>query len=165
MLRSVFSIKNIFALFITLCFAYGVWEARSYEFLAKVFPFYISILLLICAIINLIQEAWASLHPSETNNVSFSDLSTSWTIPMKEVWKRFFFYLVVLLVLYGFIWILGYPLAMMLFVFFFYLFMARASWRASAIAGLGALVFLAVTSNVLSMVWPEGLIHLPWPLG
>ena len=36
MLRSVLAFKNLFALFITVCFAYGVWEARNYAYLAKV---------------------------------------------------------------------------------------------------------------------------------
>lgn len=165
MLRNVFSFKNIFALFITLCFGYGVWEARGYEFLAKVFPFYISIFLLIFSIINLIQEIMASLHPSETNSISFSDLSTNWDIPIGLVWKRFFFYLALLVVLYVFIWVSGYPLTMMLFIFLFYRFLAKASWRTSVIAGLGGLAFLALTSRVLNMVWPEGLFRLPWPFG
>lgn len=165
MLRKAFSFKNIFALFITLCFAYGVWEARGYEYLAKVFPYYISIFLLFFSILNLVQEVRGSLHPSDSNQVSFSDLSTSWNIPIQEVWKRFFFYLGLLLVLYGFIWVLGYPLTMTLFIFFFYLFIARAPWWVSAIAGLSGLTFLAVTSRVLAMVWPEGLIQLPWPFG
>lgn len=165
MLRSVLAFKNIFALFIMLCFAYGVWEARDYAYLAKVFPFYISIVLVILGAINLVQEINASLKQVEQGKGGFADLSTNWRIPIELVWRRFFIYVALILVLYGFIGVVGYPLTMTLFIFLFYRFFAGASWWASGIAGMAGLGFLALTSKILNMDWPQGLIHLPWPLG
>jgi hypothetical protein len=41
------TLRNLFSLFLIAWFGYGVWEARSYAFLAKIFPFYISLVLFI----------------------------------------------------------------------------------------------------------------------
>jgi Na+/glutamate symporter len=165
MLRSVLAFKNIFALFLTLCFAYGVWEARNYAYLAKVFPYYISMGLVILSIINLVQEIRASLQQVEQGKSSFADLSTNWRIPIELVWRRFFIYITMIFLLYGVIWLIGYPLALTVFIIIFYRFFAGASWWASAIAGAAGLGFLALASTLLNMDWPQGLLHLPWPLG
>ena len=165
MLRSVLAFKNIFALFLTLCFAYGAWEARTYAFLAKVFPFYISIVLVILSVINLGQEINASLKQVEQGKGGFADLSTNWRIPIELVWRRFFIYIALIFLLYGVIGLVGYPLALTVFIFLFYRFFAGASWWASVIAGSAGLGFLALASSVLNMDWPQGLLQLPWPLG
>lgn len=165
MLRSVLAFKNMFALFITLCFAYGVWEARDYAYLAKVFPFYISMVLVILGVINLVQEIRASFKQVEQGQGGFADLSTNWQIPIELVWRRFFIYVALIFILYAFIWLVGYPLTLTVFIFVFYRFFAGASWRASGIAGLAGLGFLALASKILSMDWPQGLLELPWPLG
>jgi Na+/glutamate symporter len=165
MLRSVLAFKNIFALFLTLCFVYGAWEARTYAFLAKVFPFYISIVLVILSVINLGQEINASLKQVEQGKGGFADLSTNWRIPIELVWRRFFIYIALIFLLYGVIGLVGYPLALTVFIFLFYRFFAGASWWASVIAGSAGLGFLALASSVLNMDWPQGLLQLPWPLG
>lgn len=164
MLSKLLSFRTIFSFFLTICFAYGVWEARIYAPLAKIFPFYISIVLLICSIINLFQEIRGAAAAGDEGQ-NFADLSTSWNMPIKEVWKKFFLILSMLLSIYVFIWFIGYPLTIILFIFIFYRFVAGASWVGSTAAMLAGLGFLALTSRVLNMEWPEGLIHLPWPLG
>jgi hypothetical protein len=102
---------------------------------------------------------------AEQEGASLSDLSASWDISFELVWRRFFVFFTMILLLYGCFWILGYPLTMILFIFLFYRFAAGASWWASVVAGFSGLAFLALASHVLGMQWPEGLITLPWPLG
>lgn len=165
MLPRIFSFKNVFALLVTLWFAYCAWESRNYAFLAKVFPFYISIALAALGVINLVQEVAASIRRTDSSGSSFADLSAKWSIPSEAVWRRFFVYIGMILVLYACIWVIGYPLTLTIFIFLFYRLLARASWWTSLIAGLAGLGFLALMSHVLGMDWPEGLIHLPWPLG
>ena len=50
------TLKNLFSLLLVAWFAYGVWEARGYAYLAKIFPFYVSLVLLIFAVISIFIE-------------------------------------------------------------------------------------------------------------
>lgn len=165
MANRVLNMKVIFAFIITLSFAYGVYESRSYDFLAKIFPFYISLVLVVLAVINLIQEINNSLKKSQKVDSGIGDLDAEWDIPMTEVWKRMAFYVGLILILYVSTWIIGYPLSIMFFIILFYRNITKASWLAAGIAGLAAIGFLALTSKLLNMEWPEGIISLPWPLG
>jgi hypothetical protein len=161
------TLKNLFSLFLIAWFAYGVWEARNYAFLAKIFPFYISLILLICAVISIVLEIRKVVDQAEDLHgaSSGSDLSVDWDIPMAVVWRRFGLYVGIILGVYVFIYLIGYPLTMSLFILLFYRFVAKAGWIASLIAGAAGLGFLALASHLLGMDWPEGLLTLPWPLG
>ncbi len=157
--------KNLFSLFLIVWFAYGVWDARHYAFLAKVFPYYVSIVLLICAIINYILDIRAETGDGTENGAGGSDIGSDWDVPMSQVWQSFAFFIGLIILLYISIYLIGYPLSITLFVALFYRFIAKASIKASVIAALAALGFLAFTSKVLGMEWPIGLWQLPWPLG
>jgi len=161
------TLKNLFSLFLIAWFAYGVWEARSYAYLAKIFPFYVSLVLLVCAVISIVLEIRKVVDQAEDlhEKSSGADLSVDWDLPMSVVWQRFGFYLGVLLAVYMFIYLIGYPLTMTLFICIFYRYVANAKWVVSIVSGLAGLGFLALASSVLGMDWPSGLIKLPWPLG
>ena len=161
------SVKNLFSLFLIIWFAYGVWEARSYSFLAKIFPFYISLVLVVCAVISIIMEIRKVVDEAEDlrTEVGSSDLAGKWDIPMADVWRRFGRYLGYIVCLYLLIYLIGYPLSLTIFIFIFYRFIAKSSWFAAIAAGLAGLGFLSLASKVLGMDWPMGLIKLPWPLG
>jgi hypothetical protein len=163
----ILTLKNIFSLFLIVWFAYGVWEARSYAFLAKIFPFYISLVLLLFAVISIVLEIRNVIDRADELHESSSsaDLSVDWDMPMAVVWRRFGLFIGIILVVYVFIFLIGYPLALSLFIFLFYRFIAAANWPASIIAGCAGLGFLAMASHVLGMDWPQGLIKLPWPFG
>lgn len=162
---NLFAFKNIFALALTLWFGYVAWGSLRFPYLAKMLPLSVGTCLFILGIVNLVQQIMATARDAEKDGGGFADLSTNWKIPIELVWRRFFIYLTMIVLIYVLIWIIGYPLTMTLFIFVFYRFFAGASWWASVIAGLAGLAFLAVTSHVLNMQWPEGLIVLPWPLG
>ena len=161
------TLKNLFSLLLIAWFAYGVWEARSYAYLAKIFPFYVSLVLLIFAVISIFIELRTVVDQAEDLHgaSSGSDLSVDWDMPMADVWKRFGFYIGIILGVYVFIYLIGYPLAISLFICLFYRLVAKAKWVASIVAGCAGLGFLALASNVLGMDWPAGLLKLPWPLG
>ena len=159
-----FTMRNMFSLFLIIWFAYGVWEARSYAYLARIFPFYVSLVLLICAIINLIKENLPKSRSGKTASGG-SDLNSQWDVPMIEVWRSFLFYVGFILLIYILIYAIGYPLAITLFIFFFYRQIARASYPVAIIASAAGLGFLSIASKALHMSWPEGLFKLPWPLG
>lgn len=161
------TLKNLFTLFLIAWFAYGVWEARSYAYLAKIFPFYVSLVLLLIAVISVILEIRKTVDAAEDlhEKSSSADLSVDWDMPMSVVWRRFGFYIGIILAVYACIYLIGYPLTMSLFICIFYRFAAKAKWAVSIVSGLAGLGFLALASNVLGMDWPSGLIKLPWPLG
>ena len=161
------TIKNLFSIFLIVWFAYGVWEAREYAFLARIFPFYISLVLLVFAAISIVLEIRKTVDEATDlhSQASSADLSVDWDMPMEEVWRRFGLYVGIIIGLYLVVYLIGYPLAMTIFIFLFYRYIAKASWVASLIAGAAGLGFLSVASKVLGMDWPVGLLKLPWPLG
>jgi hypothetical protein len=161
------TLKNLFSLFLVVWFAYGVWEARSYAFLAKIFPFYVSLVLLLFAVISIVLEIRKVIDRADDLHEASSsaDLSVDWDMPMSIVWQRFGLYIGIILVVYLFIFLIGYPLALSLFIFLFYRYIAEAKWTASIIAGCAGLGFLAMASLVLGMDWPQGMLKLPWPFG
>jgi hypothetical protein len=70
-----------------------------------------------------------------------------------------------LLIVYVGIWLIGYPLSITIFILLFYRYVTKTSWLAALIAGSAGMGFLMLTSRILNMDWPVGLIALPWPLG
>jgi len=160
------SVRNIFALFLVIWFAYGVWESSNYAFLAKVFPFYVSLVLLVFAVVNIVLEVRKTVNQAiDLEESSGSDVNVQWDMPMADVWKRFSFFISLIFALYAAIYIIGYPVAMSVFIGLFYSRIGKASLKVSAIAGLCGFGFLTLASKVLGMDWPKGLIQLPWPFG
>ncbi len=166
-MRRLWTMKNLFSLFLLAWFAYGVWEARSYGYLAKIFPFYVSFVLLILMVVHIVMEIVRSVRKAGdgAGTAGGADLSVDWDMPMAEVYVAFLVYMGIIIGVYLGIYLIGYPLALTLFIFLFYRFMAGAGWLTSLIAGAAGLGFMAVASHVLGMSWPAGLIILPWPLG
>jgi hypothetical protein len=150
----------------TLAFSYGVYEARTYAYLAKIFPFYVSLALLGLALVNLFQEIRNTLKGvAEDKAGGTADLEVKWDIEMSEVLTKFSFFVCVIIVLYGFIWLIGYPLSITIFIIVLYRFLSGTKWHWALVAGLCGLGFLALVSKLLYMDWPEGVLRLPWPLG
>lgn len=163
------NIRIIFAGLVVAAFAYGIYEAFSYAYLAKIFPLYISLAMFILACINLVMEIRISWKQLEHLGVGFVDLEAKWDMAMADVLKRFGFFLGIILVLYGGISIIGYPLSITFFVILFYRLITKTSWWVAAVAGLAGLGFISLISKLLVIDWPSGVIQnwiqLPWPLG
>lgn len=156
----------LFSILVTLGFGYGIYEAFSYAYLAKIFPLYISLVLFFLAIINLIQEIRASRKGIAAHSKGTADLESEWgDLPMSEVLRRFSVFVLVMLALYFLVWLIGYPLGITLFIIILYRYLAGAKWHWAFVAGLAGLGFLALVSKLLYMDWPEGVFKLPWPLG
>jgi len=154
----------LFSVLVTLAFGYGVYEAFSYAYLAKIFPLYVSLVLCILAIINLIQEFTSKKGTSTRGGTA--DLESEWgDIGMAEALRKFSVFILAIIALYVCTWLIGYPLSITLFIIILYRYVARSKWHWALVAGLAGLGFLALVSKLLYMDWPEGIIHLPWPLG
>jgi hypothetical protein len=166
MIKDLLSIRILFAAAVTLGFAYGVWEARTYAYLARIFPFYISLVLFFLALINLVQEIRNTVRGvAEDKAGGTADLEVKWDIEMSQVLMKFLLFVVVIIILYGSIWLIGYPLSITIFIILMYRYLSETKWIWALIAGLAGLGFLALVSRLLYMDWPEGIFKLPWPLG
>jgi hypothetical protein len=155
----------IFSAFVMLAFGYGIYEALSYAYLAKIFPLYISLVLCVLAVINFIQEIKAFRKGAKTESTGAADLASEWgDFALSGVLRRFSVFVVVIIVLYALVWLIGYPLSITLFIIILYRYVTRTKWHWAIVAGLAGLGFLALVSKLLYMDWPEGIIKLPWPL-
>jgi len=155
-----------FSAFVVLAFGYGIYETFSYAYLAKIFPLYVSLVLCVLAIINLIQEIKTFRRGPKTESTGAADLDSEWgDFAMSEVLRRFSVFIVVIIVLYALVWLIGYPLSITLFIIILYRYVTRTKWHWAIVAGLAGLGFLALVSKLLYMDWPEGVVKLPWPLG
>ena len=161
--------RLLFAAITVLAFAYGMYEAFSYAYLAKIFPLYVSLVMFILACINLAHEIRISWKEVQESGVGFVDLESDWDIPMSTVVKRFARFLALLLLLYGSIWLVGYSISITIFLIFFYRFLTKTTWWAALVAGLAGLGFISLISKLMVIDWPSGIIqnwiNLPWPLG
>ena len=156
----------LFSVLITLALGYGIYEAFSYAYLAKIFPLYISLVLCGLAIVNLIQEIRASRRGVGADSKGTADLASEWgDLSMSEVLRRFSVFVGVIIALYALVWLIGYPLGITLFIIILYRYISRTKWHWAIVAGLAGLGFLALVSKLLYMDWPEGIFKLPWPLG
>ncbi len=166
MIKKLLSIRILFAAAVTLGFAYGVWEARTYAYLARIFPFYVSLVLFFLALINLAQEIRKTLQGvAEEAAGGTADLEVKWDIEMSQVLRKFILFVAIIVILYGGIWLIGYPLSITIFIILMYRYLSETKWVWALVAGLAGLGFLALVSRLLYMDWPEGIVKLPWPLG
>ena len=151
---------------ITFFFAYAAYEAIEYMFLARVFPLFLSLVMLGLSLINLILDMITTVKKREFSGPGIVDLETQWDMPIRDVWVRFGIYFGILLLLYLCIFVAGYVISMVLFVTVFYRWIARSGWPVAVIAGAAAFVFIQVAAKILVVDWPSGLIHqwvrLPW---
>lgn len=160
------SLGIIFSVLVALASGYGIYEAFTYAYLAKIFPLYVSLVLFILAVINLIQEFTASKKKTISSAGGPSDLGSEWgDISFSEALYKFTLFILVILVLYACTWLIGYPVSITLYIVIMYRYVAGSKWHWALAAGLAGLGFLALVSRLLYMDWPEGVIHLPWPLG
>ncbi|NVM25359.1 MAG: hypothetical protein HWN70_05515 [Desulfobacterales bacterium] len=163
------NIRVIFAALVILALGYGIYEAMSFGFLAKIFPLYMSLFCLILAFINLGLEIRRSLRETQDSGVGLVDLESDWGIPMTAVIERFCLFLGILLLLYASIFLVGYPLSITIFLVLFYRFITKTAWWAALAAGFAGLGFISLISRLMVIDWPSGIIqnwiHLPWPLG
>jgi putative tricarboxylic transport membrane protein len=163
------NIRVIFAALVVLALGYGSYEALSFGYLAKIFPLYISLFCLVLAFINLGLEVRRSLREIQDSGVGLVDLESDWDIPMTAVIGRFCFFLGILLLLYGGICLVGYPLSITIFLVLFYRFITKTAWWEALVAGFAGLGFISLISRLMVIDWPSGIIqdwvNLPWPLG
>ena len=163
------NVRVVFAAIMVLVFWYGFYGALDFGFLAKIFPLYVSLFCFIIGLIDLALEIRHSWRGTQVSGMGLSDLESNWDIPMASVASRFCLFISMIVILYAGIWLLGYPISISFFLFLFYRFHAKTTWRSAVMAGLAGLGFIALISKLMVIDWPSGIIQswipLPWPLG
>jgi len=168
-IKRVLNVRVVFTAIIVLIFWYGFYGAFDFGFLAKIFPLYVSLFCLILGLIDLALEIKHSWRGTQGSGVGLADLESGWDISMTLVASRFCSFMSMLVLLYASIWLVGYPISISFFLFLFYRFHAKTTWRSAVMAGFAGLGFISLISKLMVIDWPSGiiqnLIHLPWPLG
>lgn len=157
----------LFSGFFVLVFAYGMYEVWNIPLLARIFPFWISLIAFILSLIQLVIEARRCFAPQPLQGRALADLITAEDLAPETVYGRALYYVAWLLGLYLAIWLIGFVLAMTLFILAFLRWEALKDWTSCVIMSLGSAVFLVAVSWLLTLYWPEGwfgeVLGLPWP--
>lgn len=153
--------------FFVLVFAYGLYEVRDIPLLARIFPFWISLIALILSLVQLVIEVRRWLAPGGAYGSDVADNAANKNLPARVVYGRAVYYLSWLLGLYLAIWLIGFVIAMSLFIFTFLRCEAKKTWASSITMSLGSALFLVAVSWIMTLYWPEGwlgeVLGLPWP--
>lgn len=158
----------ILAAVFVVFFAYGVYEAREFPRLARIFPYWISLGALVLAVMQLGIELRKYLLQIEDVQTNFVDLAPDRSLPPQVVFKRALGYLLWFIGLYLGIWLFGFVIALTAFLVIFLRCDASLSWGKTLQLGLGGFLFVVAISWLMALYWPQGLIvqwiELPWPL-
>lgn len=158
----------VFAGLLVVVFAYGAYEARDLPLLARVFPFWISLVMLVLAVTQFGVELRRYLLRVEDAESDFVDLAPDRSLPPQLVFKRAFGYFTWFVGLYAAIWVFGFVIALTGFLLVFLRYDAELTWRETLPLAAGGFLFIVAISWLLSLYWPDGLIvqwvKLPWPL-
>ena len=137
------------------------WLIPSYAFVDAIFPLVIASITVLCGIILLVQMR---LKPE--TDILFADRETNLSEENRYglwVTLRWFAGLLILTSLLGFI------LALALFLFSFFRLRAGLSWVQTTLYSAAGIGFMCFMASLLNRDFPPGLLQsyvtLPWPLG
>lgn len=154
----------LFAAFVVLTFAYGVWSSVSLTFLGSVFPLSTSVVMLVLSGLVLWKLAAAgSVSSSLWSDQEISDRRAG-THDGSSVWGPlgWFAFLFVLTALAGFI------IALTVFILAYLLISARLSLLKTLVYCALCVGFMIQLAYMLTLDFPSGLlqrlVELPWPL-
>jgi hypothetical protein len=157
-----------FAALLVVSFGYGVYEARDYPLLARIFPYWISLVAFCLALAQLVIEIRKYVLHIEEIHADFVDLAPDRSLPPRVVYIRGLRYVGWMVGLYAGIWLVGFVIAMTGFLLAFLRWEARLGWAITSVLAISGALFVIGTSWILTLFWPEGLISqwlgLPWPL-
>ena len=158
----------LFSASIVAVFAYGVYEVRQIPLLARIFPFWISLVALCLSLFQLGIELRRYFSGARELEADFADLIPDRDLAPSEVYRRAAYYFMWIAGLYVAVWLIGFVTAMGVFVFCFLVLEARQKWFTALPMSLLSSLFLVAISWLMTLYWPEGLISswldLPWPL-
>lgn len=158
-LRFKFNPAAIFTLFILSLFVIGIYSAAEWQIQARLFPWVVGIPGLAMCVMQLFGDFFRRGGASEDDTHGAMDLPVDRSVPVAVVVKRAFNAFGWVLGLFATIWILGFVVAVPLFVFVYLSLQAREKIWISTAYAIGILtLIIGVFHLILSVPWPEGLI-------
>lgn len=137
----------IFPFLMLALFSYTAWGATSFKSKASYFPLYISILGIICMIIELIRQF--ILLRKETSDE-----------PLHPNIVAVLQYTCILVLYVILVYIFGLILATIAYIFAFLLFISKMKWW-RAIISVAILIFLIISfGNIMNLYWPKSLLNI-----
>ncbi len=147
-----------------LLFGYVIFGARNFPALVKTLPMIAGILGFIAGMLLLVGELRGG--PKEESQEGIMDVAVDRSMPAAIMRKRYLRMAAWFLVFYLGIWVLGFKLGAILFLFLFTKFEGKVRWLPSIVLtvmiGFGVVIQLG---KFLGVFWPEGLLAewIQWP--
>lgn len=155
-----------FDLLVCMLFAFIVYEANSYQELARIFPFYIGLAGVVLALSNLafdvtrIRKRGMVIGEEELSTAVLSERADPKVA--RAAFQRVVRYVGWILGLVLLIWIIGILPAAVVFIVLFLKVEAHRSWVLIVIGSAVTLAGLMLLRSILNIRWPASLIELPW---
>jgi hypothetical protein len=157
-LRFKFNPGVFFTLFILSLFVIGVYTAADWQIQARLFPWAIGIPGLVMCVMQLFGDFFRRGDADGQDLHGAMDLPVDRSVPVAVVVKRAVNSFGWVLGLFAAIWIVGFVVAVPLFVFVYLNWQAREKLWISTAYAIGLLgLILGVFHLILSVPWPEGL--------
>jgi MFS family permease len=158
-LRFQFNPGAFFTLFILSLFVIGLYSSADWRIQARLFPWVIGIPGLAMCVMQLFGDFFRRRDASEQGFHGAMDLPVDQSVPVAVVVKRAVNSFGWVLGLFATIWIIGFVVAVPLFIFLYLTFQAREKLWISSAYCVGMLAFIVgVFHLILNAPWPEGLL-------
>ena len=158
-LRFQFNPGAFFTLFILSLFVIGLYSSADWQIQARMFPWVIGIPGLVMCVMQLFGDFFRRGDASEQGFHGAMDLPVDRSVPVAVVVKRAVNSFGWVLGLFATIWIIGFVVAVPLFIFLYLTFQAREKLWISSAYCVGMLAFIVgVFHLILNAPWPEGLL-------
>ena len=169
-MRSKVRPATIVGLLVAVTMGLAVLDAAGFPFRARLYPMVIGSLVLVLAILFVVRELRRGAEKEEQSGATTGamDIEIDRSIPVSVIARKATKAFAWFLGLYLAIWLLGFKLAVVVFLAAFVAIEARAKW--SVILGLTAVMVFAMfmLERFLGVFWLEGLLNqwlqepLPW---
>jgi TctA family transporter len=159
-LRFTFNPGAFFTLFVLTIFIVGLYSASDWQIQARLFPWVIGIPGLAMCVMQLFGDFFRRGRADEEQDLHGAmDLPVDRSVPVAVVVKRAVNSFGWVLGLFATIWIIGFVVAVPLFIFLYLTFQAREKLWISSAYCVGMLAFIVgVFHLILNAPWPEGLL-------
>ena len=148
--------------FFTIIIAAALAVATQWSWDTRLFPIAIGIPALLLALYQVFVEIKRLRQPADTGQArpaQIMDISIDQSIPKEVVARRTWISLAWVLSFLLCIWLVGFLIAIPIFVFFYLRYHARATYPMAALVAAGTLLFIwGLFDRIMHTAWPEPVI-------
>jgi TctA family transporter len=154
---------SIFTLLVFFAFLAAIYVSRDWPMQTRMFPWTVGLSALAFCIIQLFLDLWRAQSPASAEDASgIMDLPVDKDVPIKVVARRALAQFGWVLGLFGGIWLVGFLIAMPLYVLSYLKLQARENWRVTIFCtSLIVLLLFGLFHYILNIRWLEPIIAGP----